>query len=73
MLDEKNFSEAPVENPKLVSYSPDALKLLDLNEEDVQDKDFVEYFAGNKILLGSEPYAHCYAGHQFGVFAGQLG
>lgn len=28
---------------------------------------------GNTILPGSSPAAHCYAGHQFGSFAGQLG
>lgn len=28
---------------------------------------------GNVVLPGSVPAAHCYAGHQFGSFAGQLG
>ena len=32
-----------------------------------------EYLCGNRILPGSEPAAHCYCGHQFGHFAGQLG
>uniref|UniRef100_F7G5N4 Selenoprotein O n=2 Tax=Monodelphis domestica TaxID=13616 RepID=F7G5N4_MONDO len=31
------------------------------------------YFSGNALLPGSEPAAHCYCGHQFGSFAGQLG
>uniref|UniRef100_A0A8D0N2L3 Selenoprotein O n=1 Tax=Sus scrofa TaxID=9823 RepID=A0A8D0N2L3_PIG len=30
-------------------------------------------FSGNALLPGSEPAAHCYCGHQFGQFAGQLG
>ena len=30
-------------------------------------------FAGNAILPGSEPLATVYSGHQFGVWAGQLG
>lgn len=34
---------------------------------------FVEYFAGNQLLPGSDPAAHNYCGHQFGHFAGQLG
>jgi uncharacterized protein YdiU (UPF0061 family) len=34
---------------------------------------FEEYFSGNKLLPGSETAAHCYCGHQFGNFAGQLG
>jgi uncharacterized protein YdiU (UPF0061 family) len=29
--------------------------------------------SGNKLLAGAEPAAHCYCGHQFGSFAGQLG
>lgn len=32
-----------------------------------------KYLAGNLLLGGSDPLAHCYCGHQFGVFAGQLG
>jgi len=32
-----------------------------------------EVMSGNSIVEGSEPMAHCYCGHQFGVFAGQLG
>jgi hypothetical protein len=35
--------------------------------------DFAQVFGGNRLLPGSEPAAHCYAGHQFGNFAGQLG
>eukprot|EP00955_Chlamydomonas_euryale_P094985 364904-Chlamydomonas_euryale.AAC.25 len=28
---------------------------------------------GCRVLPGSEPAAHCYAGHQFQMFSGQLG
>lgn len=31
------------------------------------------FFSGNALLPGAEPAAHCYCGHQFGQFAGQLG
>ena len=30
-------------------------------------------FAGQKIVNGMQPFAHCYGGHQFGQWAGQLG
>ena len=30
-------------------------------------------FAGNALLEGMDPSAACYGGHQFGVWAGQLG
>jgi len=32
-----------------------------------------EYFSGNRLLPGSEPFAMAYAGHQFGNFVPQLG
>ncbi|KAJ9531989.1 hypothetical protein QJQ45_003694 [Haematococcus lacustris] len=38
-----------------------------------QEPDFVASMAGNKLLPGSQPAAHCYCGHQFGHFSGQLG
>ena len=33
----------------------------------------LQAFAGNVVLSGSEPVATVYSGHQFGVWAGQLG
>lgn len=63
----------PVKNPKLVSVSLPAMQLLDLSEEEITRPDFVVYFSGNKLLPGSQTAAHCYCGHQFGYFSGQLG
>src|SRR6218665_2582843 len=66
----------PLKNPKLIALSSSALKLFDLeisNEEASADSQFVNCFAGNELLNGSETASHCYCGHQFGVFAGQLG
>ena len=65
----------PVKNPQLVAISNDCLSdILDLQESEmVDEKNIAEYFGGNKLLTGSEPYAHCYCGHQFGGFSGQLG
>nr|XP_027205928.1 selenoprotein O-like [Dermatophagoides pteronyssinus] len=64
----------PLDNPRLVCYSSDALRLLDLNSDSIDDDDyFINCFAGNTLIPGSQPAAHCYCGHQFGVFAGQLG
>ena len=62
----------PVTNPQIVAVSLSALDLLDIQNTYI-DKLFTEYFAGNTKLSGSETAAHCYCGHQFGVFAGQLG
>lgn len=33
----------------------------------------VDVLAGHRSLAGSTPYSHCYGGHQFGSWAGQLG
>jgi len=63
----------PLDNPQLVAFSASALDLVDVDAEETKQTKFLEYFAGNEILPGSEPAAHCYCGHQFGSFAGQLG
>lgn len=64
----------PVKNPKFVSVSGPALALLGLDADEVlKDPLGPEYLSGSKVLPGSEPAAHCYCGHQFGQFAGQLG
>ena len=63
----------PVKNPRTVAYSIPALSLLDLQESEILRPECAEYFGGNKLLPGSDTAAHCYCGHQFGSFAGQLG
>ncbi|XP_034336924.2 protein adenylyltransferase SelO, mitochondrial [Magallana gigas] len=63
----------PVSNPQLVAASLPALSLIDIDPKQVERADFAEFFSGNKLLPGSETTAHCYCGHQFGYFSGQLG
>ena len=67
----------PVKKPTTIAYSEDTLKLIDFPIDEVKDvylnEEFAEYFSGNKILDGARPAAHCYCGHQFGYFSGQLG
>eukprot|EP01134_Creolimax_fragrantissima_P001668 CFRG1668T1 len=69
----------PVTKPTTVSVCIDALKLLDVpapttdEERDNLYDAVAEYFSGNALLPGMDPAAHCYAGTQFGNFAGQLG
>lgn len=63
----------PVLNPRLVSHSSSALRLLDLADSEVDRPDFADYFSGNKHIPGTRPAAHTYCGHQFGHFSGQLG
>ncbi|KAI9032051.1 hypothetical protein DFJ74DRAFT_320520 [Hyaloraphidium curvatum] len=63
-------------SPFLVSASDAALAELDLPSRDellTSQPDFADFIAGNKLVPGTDPWAQAYAGHQFGVFAGQLG
>ena len=61
----------PVINPVVLAKSNDAFALLGVTN--AKDDDISKYLSGNSILKGSTPAAHCYCGHQFGSFAGQLG
>ena len=65
--------QEPVENPETVALSPAALQLLEISEVEASREQFAEYLSGSKLLPGSKPAAHCYCGHQFGYFSGQLG
>ena len=63
-----------LDNPKFVAVSEPALSLLGLSADDVlKDPRGPRYLSGSKLMPGSEPAAHCYCGHQFSQFAGQLG
>lgn len=66
-------SPTPLESPEVVVVSEDAMMLLDLPASECARKDAAEYLSGNKLMPGSETASHCYCGHQFGYFAGQLG
>ncbi|KAG9331241.1 hypothetical protein JZ751_019716 [Albula glossodonta] len=64
----------PLVKPTFVAVSEPALALLGLGAEEVlHDPLGPEYLSGSKVMPGSDPAAHCYCGHQFGHFAGQLG
>src|SRR4051812_49242351 len=61
------------EKPHLVHANEDAAALLDLDPQVFRDPRFVEVAAGHRPLEGFKPMATVYSGHQFGVWAGQLG
>lgn len=64
----------PLVHPIFVAVSRSALALLGLTVQDLlSNPSAPEYLSGSRRLPGSEPAAHCYCGHQFGLFAGQLG
>nr|WP_240655640.1 YdiU family protein [Paraburkholderia phosphatilytica] len=67
---------APLPSPYVVGFSKDAAAMLGFAPSVADDPAFADYFAGNPTPdwpQPSLPYASVYSGHQFGVWAGQLG
>ena len=63
----------PLPAPYFIAASGGAAALLGLNVADLQQDDFVAVFTGNAVPERAAPLAAVYSGHQFGVWAGQLG
>ena len=64
---------SPLPNPYLIAVSPPAAALVGLSEADFVRTELLDTVTGNRIAAGSTPLAAVYSGHQFGVWAGQLG
>lgn len=60
-------------NPKLIHASKEVAELVGISADEIQTESFLNTFSGKEVLPGTRPYAMCYAGHQFGNWAGQLG
>uniref|UniRef100_A0A8C7EXD4 Selenoprotein O n=1 Tax=Neovison vison TaxID=452646 RepID=A0A8C7EXD4_NEOVI len=59
---------------RLVAVSKEVLEdILDLDLRVSETDDFIQLVSGKRIVFGSIPLAHRYGGHQFGIWAGQLG
>lgn len=63
----------PVSAPRVIAWSREMAATLGLDEADIHADDFAQVFGGNALLSGMQPFASNYGGHQFGVWAGQLG
>lgn len=61
----------PVNKVTLLAWSDELAKKLELTRPSSQ-KD-IDILGGNEVTSSMYPYAACYAGHQFGNWAGQLG
>ena len=59
--------------PTLVIGSESMASTLGLSASEFKRPEFALIFSGNALCPGSDPYAQCYGGHQFGQWAGQLG
>lgn len=66
-------SPTPLKSPYLVGYSHSLCQALNIPLLQIQNTDFCLNFSGNQFMAGSRPLAAVYSGHQFGVWAGQLG
>lgn len=58
---------------RLVAFSSDAAALISLDDAEAERPEFAALVSGNALVRGMEPVAAIYGGHQFGVWAGQLG
>ncbi|MEH3087604.1 MAG: YdiU family protein [Xylophilus ampelinus] len=63
----------PVPAPYLVASSDPVARLLGLDPAAPGSPAGLEVFSGNRAPAGADPLATVYSGHQFGVWAGQLG
>ncbi|KAJ3103688.1 Tau-tubulin kinase 2 [Phlyctochytrium planicorne] len=61
----------PLPDPIWLGISMAASELIEIDFED--DPDLIQILSGAKIPEQCRPWAHNYAGHQFGFYAGQLG
>jgi uncharacterized protein YdiU (UPF0061 family) len=59
--------------PKLLHANPKAAALIGMDAGAFTDPDFTQVFSGHAQLGDFTPLAMVYSGHQFGVWAGQLG
>jgi len=60
-------------SPTLVHYSREMVEAIGLDAATAASEEFLKIFSGAAVLPGTDPYAMCYGGHQFGHWAGQLG
>lgn len=67
------LAPTPLPSPAWVGQSDTVARLLGLDLAWFHSDDALQAFAGNRTLPGSAPLASVYSGHQFGVWAGQLG
>ncbi|KNC97810.1 uncharacterized protein SPPG_06805 [Spizellomyces punctatus DAOM BR117] len=63
----------PCPDAILIAHSPPACQILDLDSEEVHRPQFTSYLTGTTLLPRAKPWAKNYGGHQFGIYAGQLG
>ncbi|MEI7538721.1 MAG: YdiU family protein [Comamonadaceae bacterium] len=66
-------SPQPLPDPYWVAHSTSLARELGLTPSWQQSDEWLQALSGNRAVAGTEPLASVYSGHQFGVWAGQLG
>ncbi len=64
---------SPLVKPHLIHANEEVAKMLDIDIEELQTETFVDLINGKYQAEGSDTFAMCYAGHQFGHFVPRLG
>jgi uncharacterized protein YdiU (UPF0061 family) len=67
------LSAQPLPEPYWVGRSQAVARALGLDSTWLESEELLEALSGNLFLAGTQPLASVYSGHQFGVWAGQLG
>lgn len=67
------LSPQPVNAPRLLHANAEVARLLDLSPAALSEPTFLQVFSGAQPLPGGKTLSAVYSGHQFGVWAGQLG
>ncbi|MDH4400072.1 MAG: YdiU family protein [Burkholderiaceae bacterium] len=63
----------PLTAPRLVHASAEVAAVLGLPSEALDTQEFLDVVSGTQPMPGGDTMAAVYSGHQFGVWAGQLG
>lgn len=63
----------PLTQPHWIAVSADTARWMQLSPRWLASDEALQTLAGNAASAGSRPLASVYSGHQFGVWAGQLG
>ena len=67
------LSPSPLTSPYWVGRNRSLARELGLEDEWLESAEVLAALSGNQMLPGTQPLASVYSGHQFGVWAGQLG
>ncbi|WP_404826451.1 protein adenylyltransferase SelO [Diaphorobacter aerolatus] len=63
----------PLPEPYWVGRNPQVAEMAGIDPRWLQTDEALQMLTGNLVETGMHPYATVYSGHQFGVWAGQLG